>query len=184
MKHVLITLLLVLFILAGCSQNPVTSEQNTLAGSAIPHDFTGSKPVRPEASTLLFEGYGIGKSHEGTFTDWQGELFFENGKLVGATGTIQTASVTTDIASLDNHLRDEDFLDVTTYPVITITSTSLSEGVMTALLSFKGTTKEISFPVTITENSISSDFLLDVTDFSIDYVGIKKDVRIAFTMKP
>jgi len=181
MKYMLILGIIALVILAGCSTNTIPRPAPG-EGSQIDESAVGWRSIQVDQSVLEFEGTAVGKSHLGTFDTWTGELELENGKIVGAKGVIDAASVATGIEGLNNHLRSEDFFDVETYPEIIITSTDLQEGMMTADLTFRGITKSISFPVTITENSLSADFILDTRDFAMKYIAVNKDVRIAFTM--
>ena len=51
---------------------------------------------------------------------------------------------------------------------------------MTGQIEFRGITKEINFPVVTDGTSLSANFFLDVTPFNFKYVGINKDVRLAF----
>ncbi len=180
MKYVFILAIIALLALVSCSGG--IDPQATGAGSTIPEGFGGSKAIDISQSVLEFEGYAIGKSHVGTFTDWSGEFTITDGQITGAKGVILASSVDMGIESLNNHLKSDDFFDVTTYPKISIQSTALANGMMTAELTFRGITKSIEFPVTVTKNSLSTDFLLDTSDFAMKYIGVKSDVRIAFTM--
>lgn len=65
--------------------------------------------------------------------------------------TIQTASIDSNHAERDKHLRGSDFLDVKKYPTATFKSTSFKPsetgGTVSGQLTFHGVTKAISFPV-------------------------------------
>jgi hypothetical protein len=131
-------------------------------------------------SNFEFEGYAIGKSHVGTFEDFSGSLILNEGVIVGAEGIIFVKSVNTGIVSLDNHLQSGDFFDAEIYPAIEFVSTNLENDIMTGQIEFRGITKEINFPVVTDGTSLSANFFLDVTPFNFKYVGINKDVRLAF----
>ncbi len=64
---------------------------------------------------------------------------------------IDTASVDTNHAERDKHLRNEDFLDVTSYPTATFQSTaytgSAEEGVLEGVLNLHGVSKPIEIHV-------------------------------------
>lgn len=67
--------------------------------------------------------------------------------------TIDTASIDSNHAERDKHLRGGDFLDVKKFPTATFESTSYKPtgkmaGVLTGDLTLHGVTKRISFPVT------------------------------------
>ena len=139
-------------------------------------------PINTARSRLFFEGFGPGKSHEGKFDDWSGDLLIEDGKIVGFEGTIDVASVNTGIDGLDDHLKTDDFFGVDNFPKIKFMSTDLTAGKLTGDLTFLGVTKEVSFPVSIKEDSISADFVLDTTRFGDMDDRANKDVRIFFEL--
>lgn len=136
----------------------------------------------PNKSSFEFEGYGPGKSHVGTFEE--GEMFFlyDNNELVGFVGVINPATVKTDSGGLDKHLMNEDFFNVETFPKITATSTNIDKvaGQVTGDLTFLGVTKELTFPATITDNSVEADVVFDTTLWGMEYAGVNPEVRVAF----
>lgn len=153
-----------------------TSNETTveMEGKEVPIDTT--------KSAFEFEGFAPGKSHVGTFENWTGTLTVLDGKIISAKGTVDPASVKTDSAGVDKHLKTDDFFDVAKYPEITIVSKTIGDGNIVADLTFRGVTKEISFPANITSNSIAAEFALDTTPFAFKYVGVDKEVRIKFNM--
>jgi len=136
-------------------------------------------PIDPQKSNFEFEGYAVGKSHIGTFNDWQGKIYRENGQITGVEGTIQANSVNTGIGGLDKHLKSDDFFDVEQFPEITFESTNINQGIMTGILTFRGVEKQLTFPVTLDE-SVEAEFFLDVTPFNFKYTGVNKEVRLKF----
>jgi len=151
-----------------------TVTETTMEGTEVPLDIS--------KSTFEFEGFAPGKSHVGTFQNWTGSFVVKDGKIVSAKGTVDPASVKTDSAGVDRHLKTDDFFDVAKYPEITIVSKTIGDGNVVADLTFRGVTKEISFPANITSNSIAAEFALDTTPFAFKYVGVDKEVRIKFNM--
>lgn len=139
-----------------------------------------AQAVNMDESSFAFTGYGPGKEHKGTFDEWTGNLWVQEGKVVGADGVVQVSSVNTGIDRLDDHLISDDFFNAEMYPEITFAGT-IEDGTMTGPFSFNGITHEVSFPVEVSESSVSGDFLLDTTPFNFKYTGINKDVRIEFT---
>jgi polyisoprenoid-binding protein YceI len=153
-----------------------------ISGNAV-SDVRGMKvPVDKELSMFEFEGFAVGKSHIGTFDEWDGYAIIIDNKIVGVEFTIQADSVNTGIKRLDDHLISDDFFDTANYPEIKFTSTEISENEMKGQLVFIGVTKEVTFPIEFDENSLSSEFYLDVTPFNFKYTGINKEVRIALEM--
>jgi polyisoprenoid-binding protein YceI len=66
----------------------------------------------------------------GGFNDLEGEFSYDSGRPEEARIdiTVQTASVDTNHAERDKHLRSDDFLDVKRYPTATFKSTKFTPG--------------------------------------------------------
>lgn len=141
--------------------------------------------VNKENSHFEFQGYTPVKTEIGTFDDWTGTLTYnDNGNLVQAEGRINAASVNTETGGmLNKHLMSDDFFDVEKYPTITFISKKIKDGTMTGDLTFRGVTKEISFPVNVTDDGFSTEFYLDTTPFNFKYAAVNKEVRLAFSFK-
>lgn len=90
----------------------------------------------------------VAKVH-GRFSRFQGEVTLaEDGSLAGAMAEIETASIDTQVADRDNHLRSADFFDAETYPRITFRSTQIEKVgddryQMRGLLEMHGVEKEV-----------------------------------------
>jgi len=164
-------------------QTDQVSNEGTLVTGATVADMMTKKPFTD--STFEFEGYAPGKSHIGTFEDIEGYMLYKDGELIGYEGTIQAASVSTSIGKLTKHLKTDDFFDVEKYPEIKTVSTKIDKekGEITGELTFHGVTNVVTFPATITDNSVTTDFLLDTTPFNMKYPAVSREVRIAFTFK-
>jgi polyisoprenoid-binding protein YceI len=100
------------------------------------------------------------------------------------TGTIKTASITTDQETRDNDLKtNPGFFEVEKYPEITFQSTKVykkaDEIWIDGNLTIKGTTKPVSFPVTIngpitdqrgtTKLGVEATFAINRQDFGITW---------------
>ena len=90
----------------------------------------------------------------GRFNDFEGTFSFdpENPSASQVEVVIDTASIDSNHERRDNHLRNEDFLDVETYPEARFVSTGFEhiEGdryTMTGDFTFMGVTKSLSFDV-------------------------------------
>lgn len=86
----------------------------------------------------------------GNFLDYDATITFDekDPSNLSFQGTIQAASINTDNDKRDNHLRSEDFFDVTNYPTLTFKSKKtekVADGTfkMTGELTIRGVTKEI-----------------------------------------
>lgn len=139
-------------------------------------------PIDIEKSYISFEGFGPGKFHLGDFKSWSGDLFLEKGKIIGFDGTIKSDSIDAKINQLTNHLKSKDFLNTEKYPKINFISKKFSDNKLTGDLTFLGITREIIFPVSITDESISADFVLDTSQFGEMSDKANKEVRIFFKL--
>ena len=191
-KALLITILILIVLAIGWmwfSFTPGEGERanisDSITGNTIA-DISNSdetkKAIDKSKSSLEFEGFSVGKSHDGTFDTWQGNLILEDNKLTGIEGTIQTNSVNTGTSGLDDHLKADDFFDVEKFPEIKFTSRTidLNTKKMSGQLTFRGINKIITVPIQSTSNSISTEFFLDTTPFNMLNTGVNKEVRIAF----
>jgi hypothetical protein len=122
-----------------------------------------------ELVSFQFIGYGPGKVHPGEFTSM---------RLEGETFIIDAASVETGIEALNTHLKTDDFFDVENHPQITFEATGMTNTSLTGILTMSGVAKEITVPATITDTSISIDFLIDISNFGISFAGVDKEVQI------
>ncbi len=89
--------------------------------------------------------YGRFNDFNGTFT-----VDAENPENSQVTATIQTASVDSNHAERDKHLRSDDFLDVSEYPTATFKSTKIEKtGEKTAKITGDFTLHGVTKPVTL-----------------------------------
>jgi polyisoprenoid-binding protein YceI len=88
---------------------------------------TGTWNVDPAHSRVGFSVKHLGiATVRGTFSEFEGTLEIgEDLATAKAYGTVKTASVNTNEAGRDDHLRTADFFDVEKYPEITFASTSI-----------------------------------------------------------
>jgi polyisoprenoid-binding protein YceI len=137
----------------------------------------------------VFTGYGPGKSHSGTFTDYEiSNISLTDGILTGGILEISTESLDFKIETLNEHLCGEKFFDCGNNPKITFELTSVVKNEVggfaaTGNLSFNGETKSISFPVNeimseFGELAYAVDFKLDTSLFGFGSTGVDKEVRI------
>lgn len=90
----------------------------------------------------------------GRFKDFDGVIKYDaqNPAASSVNFTIQAASIDTDNADRDNHLRGADFFDVEKFPTLTFSSTSIKAVdadtlEVTGDLTLKGVTKKVTVPV-------------------------------------
>lgn len=108
-----------------------------------------------------------------------GTVAFKEGSVVVTNGAIVAGSFIVDMKSLEplstgkgegesmlaEHLKSADFLDVEQYPITTIGIKSVVNGVVTADVTIKGMTEEVSFPATISQDGTT---LSGTASFTID----------------
>lgn len=91
---------------------------------------------------------------KGTFSKFSGKAVWDPSNLSAAKleATIDVASVSTNQAKRDAHLRSADFFDAEKYPTMTFQSTRFTKSgdqiKMTGKLTIKGITKDVTFDVT------------------------------------
>ncbi|GAB4350943.1 MAG: YceI family protein [Gammaproteobacteria bacterium] len=105
-------------------------------------------------SFVMFKISHLGFSiMNGRFNDFEGEFTYDpqNPSNSRISVTVKTASIDTNWAERDKHLRSADFLDVEKYPTATFTSTSYSEnngkGILKGNLTLHGVTRPVEIAV-------------------------------------
>jgi polyisoprenoid-binding protein YceI len=136
------------------------------AGNGVPVTdlaaTTGTWQIDPTHTTIGFSArHAMVAKVRGRFTEFEGSLTLDgaNPAASSAALTAKTASIDTQNADRDAHLKSADFLDVEQFPDLTFTSTSVkADGdafVVTGDLSLHGVTKSI--PVKFELLGISTD---------------------------
>ncbi|MFT5999531.1 MAG: polyisoprenoid-binding protein YceI [Neolewinella sp.] len=141
--------------------------------------------VDTEASQVIWKGYKVTGSHEGTIAVEDGNLDFTDGILTGGSFAINMASIkATDIsggsaAKLEGHLKSADFFGVENYPTAVFKITKVvSRGMagdyrITGDITIKEKTESIRFNAKVTEAdgvyTATAELNLDRTDFDVRY---------------
>lgn len=130
-----------------------------------------------------FEGFAPGKSHVGTFKEIYVKNFVEGEFNEGSVIAFKLSSVETNIEKLNTDLCKEMFFDCEKYDEATFQLTEVNEVSENkyeakGILSLKGNTKEIVFPVTKDGERYSADFVLDTKPFGIDVPFANNEVQI------
>lgn len=141
---------------------------------------TSKKAIKTEASKLVWKGYKVTGSHEGTIDIQSGFLNFEDDKLVGGEVTINMKSlISTDLegeykGKLEGHLKSDDFFGVEKYPTAKLVLTKVKAAGKNAYeakgnLTIKGKTNPISFDLSIYGNKANASLKIDRTQFDVRY---------------
>ena len=117
--------------------------------------------IDPEHTTIAFLVEHIGYARLlGQFTEVEGSFTYdpEAQSLGQVDVTIDAASVWTDNERRDNHVRDDDFLNVDEYPEITFTAeggevTGENTGTVTGDLTILGQTRPVTLDVTLNKDA-------------------------------
>ena len=148
-----------------------------------PSGTTETMELSSESAHIQFVGNHTGDDpnpRTGHFEEFAGLLSWdpESENLVEIELEIATASLTTSIGNLTNHLRSADFFDVNEHPTLTFQSTDIrSEGAgefqVTGNLTMLGNTNEITFPVradlSSAEPKLTSEFSIQRSEFGMTY---------------
>ena len=146
----------------------------------------GTYALDPAHTTIGFVArHAMVTKVRGNFNEFEGTLTVaENINESAANATVKTASIDTNNAERDEHVRNEDFFNVEKFPEMTFTATKFDvneagEGTVTGDLTIKGTTKSVDFKVEetgVAEDPFGNTRLgfeattsINRTDFGIDF---------------
>ncbi len=141
---------------------------------------TTMQKMEVKNSKIVWKGYKVSGSHEGTLNLKSGALLFDGEQLKGGEFIIDMSSLAcTDLkgnykGKLEGHLKSEDFFGVEKHPVSSLNITeinSISKNAykITADLSIKGITKSIKFDASIYGKKATASLKIDRTEFNIKY---------------
>lgn len=140
------------------------------------------KDVKVSESTVVWKGYKVTGSHEGTVAIKSGSLIFEVAVLTGGEFVIDMTTLnTTDLEGsyknkLDGHLKSDDFFGVDAHPeaslVFTkVNATSNNTYQIMGDLTIKGKTNTVSFTMTVSDNKASASLKINRTDYDVRYAS-------------
>ncbi len=182
---------------AGVTAATVTDPASPAVAPAIAPPPAGARTslaIDPARSTVGFTGAKITRSHDGSFSRFEGAIELDRANLTASSVsvTIHLSSLAIDPADLGEHLLTADFFDVATHPTATFVSTSVTEGATGSVggtpathtisgdMTLHGRTHGISFPavIEVTENGVHarSEFTINRRDFGIEYPGMPNDL--------
>lgn len=138
------------------------------------------KAIKTNNSKVVWKGYKVTGSHEGTINLQSGSLSFDNDKLVGGEFVVDMTSInTTDLegeykGKLDGHLKSDDFFGTATHPTATLVFTNVEASGknaynVTANLTIKGRTAPITFVISIYGNKATATLKVDRTKYDVRY---------------
>ncbi|WP_372755320.1 YceI family protein [Mariniflexile sp.] len=138
------------------------------------------KDIKIDKSKVVWKGYKVTGSHEGTIAIKSGSLTFEDNKLVGGEFVIDMTTISsTDLqgdskGKLDGHLKSDDFFGVANHPTSTlvfkkVTPSGKNSYSVTGDLTIKGKTHPITFVMSIYGNKATASLKVDRTKYDVRY---------------
>jgi polyisoprenoid-binding protein YceI len=125
-----------------------------LAAAAAPAFAADTYTIDKNHSDVSFTVRHFASKVRGRFADFSGAVQADPSKpeASSVTFTIKAASIDTNNADRDNHLRSEDFFDAAKNPEITFKSTKMTptgkdKYDVTGTLTIRGVSKEVTIPV-------------------------------------
>lgn len=138
------------------------------------------KEIKTDKSKVVWKGYKVTGSHEGTISIQSGFLTFNESKLVGGEVVIDMTTLgSTDLqgeykGKLDGHLKSDDFFGVEKFPTATLVFTNVTASGknaynVTGNLTIKGKTNPITFAISIYGNKATASLKIDRTKYDVRY---------------
>jgi len=138
------------------------------------------KEIRLDKSKIVWKGYKVTGSHQGTIAIESGSLNFNESKLIGGEFSINMATITsTDLegeykGKLEGHLKSDDFFGVEKNPTALLVfkkvkSTGKNSYKVIGDLTIKGKTNSVSFEISIYGNKATAILKIDRTKFDVRY---------------
>jgi polyisoprenoid-binding protein YceI len=162
------------------------SEPEPQAAAAAPAATDATLYRLSTDSKIGFVGSKVTGSHDGGFTQFEGEVRMVDGDPTQSSVhvLIDTTSLWANHPKLTEHLKSPDFFDVATFPTAQFDSTSIvAEGegfTITGNLQLHGVEKTISFPATVDVQEAgivtNAEFAIKRFDFAIEYKGMADDL--------
>ena len=146
--------------------------------------FTAIKKERKEInvtkSNVIWKGYKVTGSHQGTIAIKSGHLNFTDSKLTGGAFVINMLSINnTDLdgeykGKLEGHLKSDDFFGVKKFPTATlkfkkVKSIEKNAYKVTGDLTIKGKTNSVKFTLSVYGNKASVSLKIDRSKFNVKY---------------
>ncbi len=171
----------------------------TLSTAAFAADEYKIDPVHSSANFSV--RHMLVSTVKGRFTDVTGTILYDEKDVTksSVTATIKVASVTTDVAQRDNHLKSPDFFDAAKYPEMRFVSTRVEKRgdqlVAIGNLTIKDVTKQVELPFTIVAAEMGGTKRIGVDtsikliryDYNVSYdptgAAVSKEVTIDLNLE-
>lgn len=141
---------------------------------------TITKEVKIEKSKVIWKGYKVTGSHEGTIAIQSGTLKFEADALVGGEFVIDMTSINnSDLQGeskdkLEGHLKSDDFFGVEKFPTATLVFKNVEVAgknsyKVTGDLTIKGKTNPVTFDFSVYGNKANATIKIDRSKYDVKY---------------
>ncbi|SEA00935.1 YceI family protein [Bizionia paragorgiae] len=141
---------------------------------------TDKKTVKTDESKVVWKGYKVTGSHEGTIAIQSGELHFNDEVLTGGAFVMDMSTInSTDLQGeykdkLDGHLKSDDFFGVAKFPtakmVFTkVKATGKNSYQVTADLTIKGKTAPVVVNLSVYGSKATATLKVDRTKYDVRY---------------
>ena len=138
------------------------------------------KEVKTSESKVVWKGYKVTGSHEGTISLKSGSLSFNEDKLTGGEFVMDmTSLIVTDLegeykGKLEGHLKSDDFFGIENFPTASlifneVKSTGKNSYSVTGDLTIKGKTNPVTFSISIYGNKATASLKIDRTKYDVKY---------------
>ncbi len=138
------------------------------------------KEVKTSESKIVWKGYKVTGSHEGTIVLKSGSLSFNEDKLIGGEFVMDMTSLNvTDLegeykGKLEGHLKSDDFFGIENHPSASLVFTDVkatgkNSYSVTGDLTIKGKTNPITFSISIYGNKATASLKVDRTKYDVKY---------------
>ena len=182
------------FGMVSCGESTTAVESGDEAPAAAATPTSVDYLVQAETSTMTWAGTKvIGGGHNGTIGIRKGKITVENGIITSGVLHIDMTTIKdTDLpdeqmaADLVGHLSSPDFFNVAAFPNATFTVTKHANGELGGNLELKGVSREISFPVNMTEAdgvvTAAGSVVIDRTQWGVEYGSSLGDATLGDNM--
>ncbi|MCB0374527.1 MAG: YceI family protein [Sinomicrobium sp.] len=151
-----------------------------LAAVSFTTNDNEKKTIDPAKSRIVWKGYKVTGSHEGTIALKEGALVFEGEKLAGGEFTVDMTTLgSTDLEGrskekLDGHLKSDDFFGVEKYPTAILKITKVSpKGKnsynVTGDLTIKDKTHPVTFDMSVYGSKANATLKVDRSKYDVRY---------------
>jgi len=141
---------------------------------------TEKKEIKTDSSKVVWKGYKVTGSHEGTIALQSGSLSFEEDKLTGGKFVIDMTTIaSTDLTGeykgkLEDHLKSEDFFGTEKFTTATLIFTKAkakgkNSYTVTGDLTIKEKTNPVTFEISVYGNKATTSLKVDRTKYDIKY---------------